>query len=198
MTDISEKTKQQPSTLYQVFDMVRFIVVCLVIVIPLRAFVAQPFIVRGASMDPTFADKNYLIVDQIEYRLHEPQRGDVVVFRFPSEPSRFLIKRIIGLPGETVVLNGTEVIIKNEEHPEGITLEEDYISQPLSTNQETSLSETEYFVMGDNRPNSFDSRGWGPLDQEYIVGRPWVRLLPMSTIDLHPGDHRGQYVDSAE
>ena len=104
------------------FDFFRFVLLSVIIVVPVRLFIAQPFVVSGASMEPTFETGNYLIIDEISYRFKEPVRGEVIVFRFPYEPDKYLIKRVIGLPRETVELIGRDIIIKNEEHPEGFTL----------------------------------------------------------------------------
>jgi signal peptidase I len=178
---------------YQVFDLVRFVLICLAIVIPVRILVAQPFIVEGESMVPTFQNKNYLIVDQISYRLGHPERGDVVVFRYPNDPSRFFIKRVIGLPGETISFDGKLISVTNETHPDGLLLEEPYITHSLYHTEETTLEDEQYYVMGDNRANSSDSRVWGPLDESFITGRAWLRLWPLPKISGHPGDYRNNY-----
>ncbi len=166
-----------------------FALIILVIVLPIRLFVAKPFIVSGTSMYPTFDTWHYLIIDQLTYRFDEPQRGDVVVFRFPQNPSRFFIKRIIALPEETITLNGNEVRISNEAHPEGFILDEPYLSPDYLKGSQltTTLGDDEYFVMGDNRKASADSRYWGPLELDRIVGRAYVRLFPFTTIDILPG-----------
>lgn len=182
-----------PSVKAQIIDFVRFIFICLAIVIPIRVFIAQPFIVNGESMAPTFSNGQYLIVDQISYRLSEPHRGDVAIFKYPNDPSRFFIKRVIGLPEEIIQLRGTVITIINEEHPNGFIIDEPYISHAVGFDKEIKLADDEYFVMGDNRPNSLDSRFWGPLPEKYIVGRAWLRLLPFSKINVKPGDHRDQY-----
>lgn len=163
--------------------------IVLLIVLPIRLFIAQPFIVSGASMAPTFDTGDYLIIDQITYKFHEPQRKDVVVFRYPKNPEKFFIKRIIGLPGETIELTDTSTTIFNNEHPDGITLEEPYVL-PKNADVE-SLTETlasdEYFVLGDNRDSSSDSRIWGALPAKHLVGRAYLRLLPPENITLTPG-----------
>lgn len=166
-----------------------FVLAVLIVVLPIRFFVAKPFIVSGASMDPTFATWHYLIIDQLSYRLHDPQRGDVITFRFPQDPSRFFIKRIIGLPGETVTLDGYTVTITNTEHPNGFILNEPYIADKNQkrTNMVITLGSDEYFVMGDNRLESADSRYWGPLEQNRIIGRAFVRLFPLDQIGILPG-----------
>lgn len=169
-------------------EIVRFSIIAILIVIPIRMFIAQPFIVSGASMDDTFHSGEYLIVDQVSYYFALPARGDVVVFRYPKDPSKFFIKRVIGLPGDTITIENAQVIIENEEHPEGFILDEPYIksmdSAPVMTE---TLGNREYFVMGDNRNRSSDSRSWGVLQEERIVGRAFIRLFPPSKVDYLPG-----------
>lgn len=169
-------------------EIVYFALIALLIVLPVRWFVAQPFIVSGASMEDTFSNNEYLIVDQLSYHFDEPKRGDVIIFRYPNDPSKYFIKRIIALPGETIHINGSEVNIVNSEYPEGFNLSEPY-AQPGSTKyeQSTTLSEDEYFVMGDNRDHSSDSRIWGTLSEEEIIGRAFLRLLPPSRLGVFPG-----------
>ena len=168
-------------------EVVMFVLLAVLVVLPVRAFVAQPFIVEGESMHPTFGNANYLIVDEISYRFKEPVRGDVVVFRYPGDPSTFYIKRIIGLPGETIsVLRGGVSITRAS--GETLVLPEPYVvSEDATYTLSTTLGEGEYFVMGDNRPKSSDSRIWGPLPREDIVGRAFLRLLPPSLIGVFPG-----------
>ncbi|MEK7505968.1 MAG: signal peptidase I [Patescibacteria group bacterium] len=168
-------------------EMAEFALLTLLVVLPIRFFVAEPFIVSGASMEPTFETGDYLIIDQLSYRFHEPERGDVVVFKYPKEPSKYFIKRVIGLPGETVELAGQEVTIKNASQPGGFLLDQSYISFSSDNFKTVILGENEYFVLGDNRPVSSDSRVWGALPREDIVGRPLVRLLPISEIESFPG-----------
>ncbi len=170
-------------------EIVKFTVIALAIVIPIRAYIAQPFIVSGASMDPTFSTGQYLIVDQITYRFETPKRDDVIILKYPKNPETYFIKRIIGLPNETVSVKGGKITIINNEHPEGLSLDESYVIAQHRTTESFSitLGPTEYFVMGDNRAQSSDSRTWGPLESKYIVGRPIVRLFPFSKIDLLPG-----------
>lgn len=181
---------QKTGTGHFLWEIAKFAVLSLVIVAPIRLFIASPFIVSGASMDPTFDTGHYLIIDQITYRLENPVRGDVVVFRYPNDPSKFFIKRIIGLPGDTVNIANGSVSIKNNEFPGGIVLDEPYIAHPKYDTLSTTLKENEYFVMGDNRANSSDSRVWGTLPREYITGRALVRLFPVTEISLFPGMSR--------
>ena len=170
-------------------DFIKFGVIAVIIVIPIRLYVAQPFIVSGASMVPSFESGHYLIIDEISYRFEEPKRGEVIVFRFPPEPSKFLIKRVAGLPGETIQMNGKEVRIKNETHPEGFVWEQGALnSSSESDNLEVTLGSDEYFVLGDNRGESADSRLWGTLKRSFIVGRPLLRLFPVSKFGTFPGE----------
>ena len=184
------------------------VVLSLVIVLPIRTFIAQPYIVSGASMDNTYQNGNYLIVDEISYRFQEPKRGQVIVFRTPPKglelqklpltKTVYYIKRIIGLPGETVEVNGDQVIIYNNENPKGKLLTEPYIyidelvpSSFSDMKIKTTLKNDEYFVLGDNRHNSSDSRLWGVLPKENIVGKTYLRLFPFNKIDISPGEYNG-------
>ena len=130
----------------------------------------------------------YLIVDQVSYRLHDPERGDVVIFRYPRDPSKFFIKRVIGLPGDTIIIEDQRVTIVNEEHPDGTILNEPYSEAlPPAAPMSETLGDREYFVMGDNRDESSDSRTWGILQEERIIGRAFLRLFPPSAVDYLPG-----------
>ncbi|HVT75183.1 MAG TPA: signal peptidase I [Candidatus Paceibacterota bacterium] len=168
-------------------ELLYYALFALVIVVPVRLWVAQPFVVNGDSMDTTFANGEYLIVDEISYKMHAPERGDVLIFKYPEDPSKYFIKRLIGLPGETVVVKSDSVTIINKEHPQGIALDEPYIHSRTFGNVTETLNADEYFVMGDNRLVSSDSRVWGPLPKSDLIGRPLVRLLPFSRIGLWPG-----------
>ena len=169
-------------------EIVRFSIIAILLVIPIRMFVAQPFIVSGASMDDTFHSGEYLIVDQVTYHFEKPDRGDVVIFRYPRDPSKFFIKRVIGVPGDTVVIENAQVTISNAANLAGFTLDEPYIKsmQPAAPFKET-LGEREYFVMGDNRDKSSDSRAWGVLQEERIIGRAFMRLFPPNEMSYLPG-----------
>ncbi len=156
----------------------------LAIVIPIRYFLFQPFFVSGASMEPNFESGEYLLIDEISYRFREPQRGEVIVFKYPNDPSTLFIKRIIGLPGETVEIRDGKVIIYNLQLPEGKILEEPYIKEETQGNIKISLKKNEYFVLGDNRSHSSDSRSWGPVSRENIIGRAWVSVLPSKGIEI--------------
>lgn len=165
-------------------ELLKLVIFALVIVIPFRLFIAQPFIVDGASMDPTFQDGEYLIVDELSYRFRGPERGEVLIFKYPKDPDKYFIKRIIGLPGERISIESGEVIIFNGEHPDGFALVEPYVVLEKNENGDFSLKDGEYFVMGDNRRESADSRLWGAVPEENIVGRPIVRFIPPA---LFPG-----------
>ena len=168
-------------------DLFTLALLIILVVIPIRAFVVSPFIVDGASMHPTFENLDYLIVDELVYDVKAPARGDVVVFRYPDNPSIFYIKRIIGLPGETVSINRGAITITT---PAGnaLSLTEPYIvNEDATYTKNVTLNPGEYFVMGDNRPNSSDSRVWGPLPKKDIVGRVDARLLPLPQIGFFPG-----------
>jgi signal peptidase I len=169
-------------------EIIKFSLVALLIVLPIRMFVAQPFIVSGASMETTFSTGEYLIVDQLSYYFEEPSRGDVIIFRYPKDPSKFFIKRVIGIPGDMVTVDGNTVTIVNDAHPDGVVLDESYIHEmtPNTTLSET-LGEGEYFVMGDNRDASSDSRMWGVLQRERIIGKAFLRLFPLSEVSIFPG-----------
>jgi signal peptidase I len=194
LTSASQNTVLQNTTPPEkkenlIAEIIRFSLFALIIVLPIRLFIAQPFIVSGASMETTFSTGQYLIIDQLTYHLEEPMRGDVIVFRYPKDPSKFFIKRVIGIPGDTVKIDGGTVTITNTEHPEGILLEEtSYVhSMKPSTTITETLGEEEYFVMGDNRDASSDSRVWGVLQRDKIVGRAFLRLFPFTKVDVLPG-----------
>ena len=164
------------------WEITKIVVLALIIVLPIRYFLFQPFFVNGQSMEPNFEDGDYLIVDELSYRLGEPQRGDVIVFNYPNDPSERYIKRIIGLPGETLeIINGKIYIIENGDYKE--LNESSYLpSIYTSGNMEVTLGDNEYFVLGDNRPASSDSRRWGNLEKGYIIGKVWFRAWPLDSL----------------
>lgn len=171
--------------LLAVWEVLEVVLVAVVTVFLIRSFLVQPFLVSGASMAPNFDSGNYLLIDEVTYRFREPQRGEVIVFKYPKEPSTYYIKRIVGLPGETVVIQKGKVKIFNDHgDANGIALNEDYLPPELSTSgsQNIKLGADEYFMMGDNRNYSYDSRSWGPMNEKYIIGIARLRLLPISQI----------------
>jgi len=163
-------------------------IISLAVVFFVRTYIAQPFVVSGASMEPTFYTGEYLIIDQLSYHFSEPKRGDVIVFRYPLTPSKFFIKRVIGLPGEIIKITGNEVFIKKVGSEEFTQIQEDYIEFPKDSFVEERLSNTDYFVMGDNRLASLDSRIWGSLNKDFIVGKALLRLFPVNKIEILPGE----------
>jgi len=166
-------------------ETVKVIIVSLAIILPVRYFLIQPFYVRGASMEPNFYDHEYLIIDELSYRFNDPDRGDIVVFRYPKDPRQYFIKRIIGLPGEKVEIVGGEILIYNDGNPLGKLLDESvYLSNGLVTTPDltTILEDNEYFVMGDNRQFSLDSRRFGPIKRSNIIGKTWFRGWPFDRV----------------
>lgn len=157
------------------------------VVIPIRLFVASPFVVDGESMHPTFENLDYLIVDELVYDFSSPARGDVIVFRYPKNPSVFYIKRVIGLPGETVAINHGIITITKADGT-AVSLDEPYVvNEDATYTKSVTLGAGDYFVLGDNRPNSSDSRVWGTLPGKDIIGRVDARLLPFADASIFPG-----------
>lgn len=170
------------------WDLLKFAIMALIIVIPIRMWIAQPFVVSGESMYPTFHNGEYLIVDEISYITGKEKRGDVAIFKYPDDTKRFFIKRIIGLPNEKIVVTEDSVTIINKEHPDGFIMAEPYINEKVfSPTGEYNTKDNEYFVMGDNRNRSLDSRSWGVLPKKLMIGRAYLRLLPLKTISYLPG-----------
>ncbi|MBI5401178.1 MAG: signal peptidase I [Candidatus Yonathbacteria bacterium] len=187
--EASQKTKLQEFR-EEAWETVRFLFIALLVVVPIRIFVAQPFIVSGASMDPTFANGQYLIVDELSYNLGNPARGDVAIFKYPRNQKQYFIKRVIGLPGETVVDDQGQISIKDKGGKITLTMNEPYVKYPKNDSVEHTLKDGEYFMMGDNRAGSFDSRSWGPVPRNLIVGKPFLRLFPFNTVDILPGQFK--------
>ncbi|MBU1292317.1 signal peptidase I [Patescibacteria group bacterium] len=170
-----------------IWEVVKIVVISLAIIIPIRYFLIQPFFVRGSSMEPNFDNGQYLVINEIGYRFEDPTRGQVIVFKNPINPSEYYIKRIIGLPDEAVEVKDGRVIIYNKEFPEGQLLDESvYLSEGIITqgNIHLKLGEDEYFVLGDNRGKSSDSRQWGVLPGDNIIGRVWLRAWPFDTAKI--------------
>lgn len=170
-----------------------YTIVAIGIALFVRFFIAAPYLVSGPSMEETFHNHDYLIIDRLTYRLSTPERGDVVVFSLPQKSGETLIKRIMGLPGDTITVSETGVTIANATNPKGLKLSEPYITaENLGglSGMTVTLGPDHYFVMGDNRRVSFDSRSWGTLSGDNIVGRVVVRLYPFSDISILPGEAR--------
>lgn len=167
-------------------DILKTVIIALIIVIPIRFFLFQPFIVQGQSMEPNFKTGNYLIVDELSYRFRQPQRGEIIVFKYPKNPSQRYIKRIVGLPGEEIEIKNSEVLISGKVLDESKYLSEKVktklIDREILPNYEftkITLGKNEYFVLGDNRFFSYDSRYWGSVPKENIIGRVFIRLWPL-------------------
>jgi signal peptidase I len=166
-------------------EVIQIVIISAAIIIPIRYFLIQPFYVKGASMEPNFYDHEYLVIDELSYRFREPERGEIVVFRYPRDPSQFFIKRVIGLPGETVEFANDQVKIYNHSYPNGVVLKEPYLNGvPTHGQKKITLAADEYVVLGDNRDESLDSRVFGPVKRDLIVGRVWVRGLPVSRFSV--------------
>jgi signal peptidase I len=174
-------------------SLILYTVIALGLALFIRFYVAAPYVVSGQSMEPNFDDWNYLIVDKVAYDVGTPQRGDIIVFNLPQDTNRALIKRIIGLPGETVVLSGGAITIINSQHPQGFTITEPYLDPKNLggvNEMRMTLGADQYFVLGDNRHVSSDSRIWGALPRKDIVGRVLLRLYPFNEIGLLPAQAR--------
>jgi signal peptidase I len=185
-----QKPKRQDNGWLFIWDLVKVVVIALVIIIPIRYYVIQPFIVSGSSMQPTFQNGQYLIVNELGYHIHSPQRGDVIVFKYPLNTSEYFIKRVIGLPGEKVFISNGKVTIYNAANPNGFVLDESYLPNGLYTEATSAapitLGENEYFVLGDNRPASSDSRYWGDVPSDDIVGKVVLRAYPFNQLSTFP------------
>jgi len=180
-TTTAPDTPKRGETLRRtVGEFLRLALIAAAIALPIRYFVAQPFVVDGASMEPNFHNGQYLVIDELSYFLREPKRGEVIVFRFPGNSKVHYIKRVIGLPGETVEIRDGAVFILNAEQPEGSRLSEPYLPTDtrIAGNFRFTLREREYVVLGDNRRESSDSRSWGVLDRKLVTGRAIFRAWP--------------------
>lgn len=183
------KNKNQSTLGKFIIELVEMIAIAFVIVIPIRYFLFQPFYVKGASMEPSFHNNDYLIVDEISYRFGEPKRGDIIVFKYPKDQRMNLIKRIIGLPGETIKISNGKITIYNKDSEEGILLKESYLSEKTLTcsfgdESEIKLRDDEFYGLGDNRENSEDSRIFGPIKKDLIIGKVLLRGWPPYRIGI--------------
>ncbi len=179
MDDPRPASKQSGGSFF--WELVKVVLIAAMIIIPVRYFLVQPFQVKGASMEQNFSDGNYLVIDEISYRFQEIERGDVIVFRYPGNPREYYIKRVIGLPGETVKIQNGEVLICNSDHPDCFALDESEYLKPHERtpgNKAFEIDPGNYFVLGDNRNASSDSRSWGELPRDMIIGKVLLRVFP--------------------
>lgn len=185
----SQKQKNRKKTggfLGLTMELVSIVIGAFLFAFLIRTFVVQPFFVKGQSMEPNYFEKEYLVIDEISYRFRDPKRGEVVVFKYPKDPSTYFIKRVIGLPNEIISIKNGKIVIYNKEHEGGVELGEPYLSDNVYTAGDiyVTLGENEFYVLGDNRPRSSDSRQWGVLDRKYITGRTWLRIWPLNQFSL--------------
>jgi signal peptidase I len=177
-----ETTEKTPSVGSFLWELARIVIIAFVIMVGFRYFVAEPFIVSGSSMVPNFENREYLVINKMTYRFNEPQRGDVIVFKYPKDTSQYFIKRIVGLPGEKVQVKNGKIHIFNSQYPNGAELIEPYLSNgDITFGKEdlVTLGSDEFYVVGDNRLASSDSRVWGILPRNNIVGTAWLRVFPL-------------------
>lgn len=203
MSDFEEQYQKNDKDQYLgvgsfILELIKIIVLAFVIIVPIRVFLFQPFFVQGASMEPNFQDGQYLIINELGYKqtdlgfytvtpFKKIDRQEVVVFRYPLEPSKFFIKRIIGLPGEKIEIKNNQIRIFNDNNPNGFILNEsEYLDKKVLTigDMSINLKKDEYFVLGDNRSFSSDSRSWGPVPEEDIIGKVLLRAWPLHKAEL--------------
>jgi len=169
-----------------VFEVTKVVVISLAIIIPVRYFLIQPFYVKGASMEPSFYDHEYLIIDEISYRFREPQRGEIVVFKYPLDPSQYFIKRVIARPGEKVEIQDGAVYVYTADTNRRVELDETYLASDVDTLNSIegiiTLEADEYYLLGDNRNHSKDSRSFGAVKDSFVVGRVLFRGWPLSRV----------------
>lgn len=163
------------------YETLRTVVMVLLAAFLIRSFIFQPFVVQGSSMEPTLHSSQYVVVNKFGYWVGKPERGDVIVFRSPVTPSQNYIKRVIGLPGEKITFDDNKVYVN------GTLISENYINidEPnKKEHEEVVLKENEFFVLGDNRDHSSDSRRWGVLPKENIIGKAFLSIFPIDTLGL--------------
>jgi signal peptidase I len=172
------------SFFYAFWEIIEVVLVAIIAVFVIRNFLVQPFLVSGDSMRPNFSSGDYLLVDEISYRFREPERGEVIVFKYPGDEKTYYIKRIIGLPEERISIKDGQITIFNGQNPNGFVPDEGYLPEMTMTDgdEEVILGSGEYFVMGDNRNYSFDSRKWGNLQKAEIIGLVRLRLWPFNEV----------------
>lgn len=165
-----------------VLELIKLAIIAGITIGLVRYFLFKPFYVKGQSMEPNYEEKDYLIIDELTYRFRGPERGEVVVFKAPINNGDYYLKRIVGLPGERVRISDNKVIVYNQQNPQGVVVEENYLSVDTSGAITQQLGADEYFVLGDNRNASYDSRRFGPIKIKDIVGRTWLRGWPLTRV----------------
>ncbi len=171
-----------PSLADYIWEIIQTFVIAGLLIVCFRAFVFQNYIVEGQSMLNTLLPDERVIVSRIGYLLGNAHRGDIIVFQYPYEVDKDYVKRVIGLPGETIAIANGHVTIDGKPLPP-----ETYIDFPNDTTlPPTQLADDEYWVMGDNRAGSSDSRSWGPLKKHFIIGKAWLIYYPFARFDLIP------------
>ena len=171
------------SFFYVIWETIEVALIAIVSVLIIRTFLVQPFLVSGASIEPNFHNGDYLLIDELSYRFREPERGEVIVFHYPKDEKYYYIKRIIGLPGEELEFKNGKITVFNEDFPKGMILTENYLpfyEEKASVNQKVKIGDNEYFVLGDNRDFSFDSRSWGAVKSNEVIGAVRLRLWPFA------------------
>lgn len=171
-----------------VLEFIKIAILAAITIGAVRYFVFKPFIVHGASMVPNFYENEYLIIDEISYRFKGPERGDIIVTRNPNKTDEFFLKRVIGLPGEHIIVRDGVVRIATKDNPAGAALEEPYLPSREFTpgTVDITLAADELYVMGDNRDASFDSRMFGPLTRNLVVGKVLLRGWPFDRAQRFP------------
>ncbi len=169
-------------------DFLETIVVALSIFVIVYLFLFQPHEIKGISMEPNFHDGEYILTDKISYRFQKPARGQVIIFKSPGNPDIDYVKRIIGLPGDTVKVEEGYVYVNGQQLPETYLQDKTTIlgNGFLSEGQEITVPENHLFVFGDNRPHSSDSREFGPIDEKSIIGKAYLRYWPFTRLGLIP------------
>lgn len=185
-TLIAPKSSDQSTALKNWFQIAKGVDILLILGLLFRSFILQPFLVEGSSMEPNFHNREFLLVDRISYKFNQPQRGQVIIFKFPKNPSEDYIKRIIGVPGDNIKVEAGQVyvngnIISQDFLPDGAQTN---VSSSRSNSLELTLNQNEFFVMGDNRDNSSDSREWGIVPQANLIGRAWFIVYPFNYFGL--------------
>lgn len=191
LNEMEFKNEPAKDFFYFLWDLFKTGVIVFLVAFSIRYFLIQPFIVEGGSMLPNFVDQEYLLAEKLSYIVSDPKRGDVVIFKPPNNPSQNYIKRIVGIPGDTINIEDNRVTITNSKNDEGVVIKEDYLpdqSQTLTPKMDkldTTLAENTYFVMGDNREHSSDSREWGVLPRTNMIGRAWLTIKPLDRFGVH-------------